>query len=401
MLNNSMHGNCRRFAAAVAGAALLPPSAFSQADCYYTWEEIRVNGGICLAWDINNLGHVVGEIDIGGDNTLAFLWSPESGVGVLPFPDGVISMAAYAINDSGQVVGVMNNTVETLGFVWQAGVGYSVIDPPSPRGLIYVKDINNRGEVVGSVFRRTPPAPWLWTPFVWEAGILTELPVPFDAFDAIPSAINELGQIAGDAWRSDAKPHAFLIEDRTDFAWLPEPLGATSTRVGGLNNNGVVVGYGPIPNPAGLDGIVWTDGQIRTFTAESEWGNARLLSVNDAGRAVGYVGTAFYDAIAWQSDAATTVRTMVASPPFHEITTAQAMNNSGQIVGGSAAGALVLTPNWMAGDVTGDCHVSLEDLALTLIDFGSAAGSFPRADTNHDGQVDLLDLAILLSQFGR
>jgi alpha-tubulin suppressor-like RCC1 family protein len=55
------------------------------------------------------------------------------------------------------------------------------------------------------------------------------------------------------------------------------------------------------------------------------------------------------------------------------------------------------------GDLDGDGHVGLADLALILSAFGSCAGAptyNPQADFNGDGCVSLADLAMLLANFG-
>lgn len=54
-----------------------------------------------------------------------------------------------------------------------------------------------------------------------------------------------------------------------------------------------------------------------------------------------------------------------------------------------------------AGDLNGDCDVSLQDLANLLANFGQTAGStYEQGDLDADGDVDLQDLATLLSRFG-
>lgn len=53
------------------------------------------------------------------------------------------------------------------------------------------------------------------------------------------------------------------------------------------------------------------------------------------------------------------------------------------------------------GDVTGDCDVDLEDLAVLLVHFGTPSGATrPMGDLTGDGSVDLTDLAELLTVFG-
>src|SRR5262245_50289056 len=104
---------------AVALRAPLPVLAFaasavcgisqSPAQCYYTATPIpnAPGGWYCFAWDINNHGWVVGEATTGGENTRAFIWTPELGTRLLSLPPGVSSMIAYAINDLGHVAGTL------------------------------------------------------------------------------------------------------------------------------------------------------------------------------------------------------------------------------------------------------------------------------------------------------
>jgi hypothetical protein len=53
-------------------------------------------------------------------------------------------------------------------------------------------------------------------------------------------------------------------------------------------------------------------------------------------------------------------------------------------------------------EVDGDGDVDIADLAILLSNFGQTSGALPGdGDMNDDGDVDLEDLATLLSNFGR
>jgi hypothetical protein len=54
------------------------------------------------------------------------------------------------------------------------------------------------------------------------------------------------------------------------------------------------------------------------------------------------------------------------------------------------------------GDLDGDCDVDLEDLARLLSHFGDVGGTTHEfGDADFDGDVDLDDLSKLLAVFGR
>jgi len=98
---------------------------------------------------------------------------------------------------------------------------------------------------------------------------------------------------------------------------------------------------------------------------------------------------------------------MVPQPPAGmEVTFGSRINRRGQIAisrvtSVAEEGVLVLSPQWLTGDLTGDCQVSFSDLAVLLSHFGSGPEDFPAGDTDGDGDVDLGDLALLLSHFGQ
>lgn len=70
------------------------------------------------------------------------------------------------------------------------------------------------------------------------------------------------------------------------------------------------------------------------------------------------------------------------------------------LIGGFWAGATTTTPP-CEGDVDGDGDIDLTDLAILLTNFGAPSGA-DREDGDLDGDtdVDLTDLAILLTHFG-
>lgn len=106
-----------------------------------------------IAYAINESGQIVGASDLPGDNTAhAFLW--QSGVMTdLDTLPGDSSSFAFAINDPGQVVGQSCDVnFNCRAFTWQSGVMTdlnALTAPSSSLYLLVAYDINSRGEIVG------------------------------------------------------------------------------------------------------------------------------------------------------------------------------------------------------------------------------------------------------------
>ena len=70
-----------------------------------------------------------------------------------------------------------------------------------------------------------------------------------------------------------------------------------------------------------------------------------------------------------------------------------------ELAGGFWPGATAGVP--CAGDLNADNQVDLADLAILLSNFGTPSGALPEdGDIDGDGDVDLADLAVMLSNFG-
>lgn len=344
---------------------------------------------------INNLGQVAGTVHSHAETYRAFFWSEETGTVVLPFPPGIISMQGHDINDLGWVVGEMYSNTAWYGFVWD-GQQTTIIDRPSWANRIVVSGVNNAGQVVGTSFGS---GQWGIRPFIWENGVYTDLGPLGGSHNVQGRAINERGKIVGFAYTGPMYDrHAFALEDA--FYWLPEPPGTTSSNGAALNNNEFVGGRGSVN---GLStGLIWSAQEIHLLPAPSTNYLTMVGGINDAGRAVGYyeewAGYAHDRPLLWQHGVSYDLNEYVL-PGTPHIGLALDINNVGQILVG-ADGTAVLTPIWQPADLTGDCHVSVQDLLLVLVNFGSPLGTFPQGDVDGDGEVDLTDLAILLSHWG-
>ena len=100
-----------------------------------------------------------------------------------------------------------------------------------------------------------------WKPFIWDSTKgLQYLIIPSGYRGGIPSGINNLGQVVGNAW-TDTNPyphHAFLWNDVNDFQILGT-LGGSHSYAIGINDSGVVVGESSVIGSSYGRSFIWDD----------------------------------------------------------------------------------------------------------------------------------------------
>ena len=163
---------------------------------------------------------------------------------------------AYAINDAGQIAGMLPYDPDAAGnceshaFLFSNGI-YSDIGP----GYAYA--LNASGQVTGiSYILGGPPNYYQTSPevFLYSNGTTTRLGALAGDDSSEGRAINASGQMVGDSWLSTASPtiprHAFLyngaLQDLNALVLSTDPLQpyVTLTEGRGINDNGLVVANG-------------------------------------------------------------------------------------------------------------------------------------------------------------
>jgi len=213
-----------------------------------------VNG---YAGDANDLGQVVGWAETNfADSTCnspqvlqfeAALWGPGPGqVQPLPPLAGDPDSAATAINNKGQVVGISGICEDAVGeqsaahaVMWQNGIPTFLGSLGGPAAWNTPTAVNNVGQVAG--FALDPHGnfhAFLWT----QAGMQDLQTLPGDVF-SFAYAINDRGQVVGQSIGASGS-RAFIWQNgvMTDLNCLAVPGSMPLIFANDINNSGRIVG---------------------------------------------------------------------------------------------------------------------------------------------------------------
>lgn len=231
------------------------------------------------ATGINDAGQVAGHT-----LSRAFIYSGGA-LTILATPNGALSKA-YAINNSGQVVGVYGDFESYLNaFLYSEG---AVIDLGRLFGarISYANSINNSGHIAGQIYT-SYPSPVTAYAFLYSNGTVSKI---IDNGSAC--CINDSGQVAG-TYSRDGFFYAFIYSCGrvTDLGTLP---GGKYSEAYGLNLRGQVVGSSRTATPNSARPFLYSDGVMHDLNdllpANSGWVLDRVFSINDGGQIVG-IGT--------------------------------------------------------------------------------------------------------------
>lgn len=252
-----------------------------------------LGGDYSTAWAINDSGQVVGESLNADGDFLAFITGPD-GVGMT----GLIALGgkpsnAYDINDSGQVVGEFwaNPNTNPQSFITGAnGTGLTII----PDDLHMVKSINNSGQVVGNDigFNR---------PFITDANDagMTYLGTLGGDY-SVAQDVNDSGQVVGVSTNTNSISdygHAFITGANgvgmTDLGTLD---GDNSSYASAINDSGQVVGNSVVGGNYNAEfnahAFLFSNGEMIDLSllapvVAAGWTFLHAVDINDNGQIVG------------------------------------------------------------------------------------------------------------------
>lgn len=288
------------------------------------------------------------------------------------------------VNDYGEVVGVAGEpNQQTPRFVYQNGE-YQQLSPAQSTELAYFFGINDAGQVVG-VGDLTPGVE---LPFIWQAGTVTQLPIP--GHSGWARGISSNGEMAaGENFTASASgPDAYVLPvvwtvGTNTTAWLPAlPSGFDNGRASAINNRGEAAGLvfhagGPgVPYLAKLTAVppisaaYFFDGKTTLIPSLPGAIASLATSINHDGWVVGYgindasdyIGSEYVllfggavapakpdrHAFLWLRGTTYDLTSLVIGAPGWQLTSALGINESGQIVGAGLIDgeqhAFLLTP---------------------------------------------------------
>jgi len=188
----------------VVGAAMAHGSAPPHAFLWQNGEMIELThlgGGESDAFAINDIGQIVGLSKRAQDTEIrAVLWD-ESGISEITNTLGGSSSMAWDINDVGQVVGSATTVSELHAFLWEEGVMQDL----GTLGGEYSRafGINDLGQVVGRA-ERAPGGDRIFHAFLWQAGDMIALDAMGRYLDSEADSVNHRGHVVGTAIRDQA-----------------------------------------------------------------------------------------------------------------------------------------------------------------------------------------------------
>ncbi len=360
--------------------------------------------GLAYPFCINDNGQIVGSIGT-SNNYDSFIWK-DGNFTLLNKPNDVDSMIARSINNSGQIVGEClmppSYAFAIRGFLLE-GESLLYLPPLGSNQLSTAYGINNRGYIAGQARENgNTRLGCVWEPVTLNPNNITDI-VGISWGRAM--GINDNNEAVGDfSTSSNPARRAFIYDDVNGLRDIGVLPGQVQSYGYAINNKSQVVGYST-GSPDGYHAFLYDDsnGVMTDLGTLNGAVDSAAYSISNSGIIVGRSIWADDSAkgCLWIDGQIIDVNNLLYTDLDWTITLTRSINNNGRIVGtGVLDGqgyAILLTP---VGHLNYDNDVDLKDLAI----FGSSWGRSDcndlnnwcgNTDINHNGKVDLPDLGKL------
>lgn len=296
--------------------------------------------------------------------------SPMFSVKALPTLEGATRETAYAIDNRGVAIGIIQGGTKCPTECVVAWVNGEVTPQDAPQGATkYVGTIGlsrNGTAVATAVINGVNQA------VAWFSDVPTLLPAPDSQHTAtVANGVNDSSQVVGSASDSAGDTIA-VIWDVTTPLTLETPSGATSAYAEGINDSGLVVGYVCCTSTQKKnEATVWhgTTPALLAKSAPAGGAMGEATAVNESGVAVGIANDSGVvdHAVAWSNKS---IISLVSGRSY-----ASAINSHGIIVGQMLSGEQPLAVVW-GNDASApqDLNSLISATAASEIELTSAAG---------------------------
>lgn len=281
----------------------------------------------------------------------------------LPPLPGSISSRAYAVDESGTVIGVSyinhnGNIANARPTIWRNGVPELLwigplnscyfCDPPVPADGAFDGGIplamNDHGTIVGRMQQSSytgTSGPRRGTPdgsaFTWTPDDRLQLiAMEFDGLRSEAVAVNNAGLIVGVQDDATELAHGYSLDAAGNFRELPLLPGGAWVRPTDVNDLGQIVGNGDIGEGHERAFLLNSAGAMTDLGTLENGSSSRAFAINEQGMVVGYSHRASgpIRAFVWTSDDGMIDLGAGASPPHVQAASnAVDINSRGQIIG--------------------------------------------------------------------
>ena len=368
---------------------------------------------------LNDFGQACGTVHecAAGPGHWPIIWSEETGLVILPLPDGAIDGDAVDINNVlgadglGQVACVLTVQLSESDFADRAYLyddgEWTALGTLGDRPVSRATAINDHTEIVGeSLGNGTLRA------FRWKNGVMSGVPGLLGPHNPA-SDVSNSRSITG--WMGPAITVGSLgfLKTGQTVEEIPPVAGGFSSLANAVSNFEIVVGEswlpvkdGPVPHRA----WIYEDGQALELPNPSNANRTDAIDVNDADQVLVHPDSG--NDFLWQDGAIFEIESLEDSVDGLSFTVS-AINSRGQVAGDGSLGGtrigLIISPVGVPmGDVSLDCAVDARDIALVLRAWGPCASEFAcpsdlvtreTFQPPGDGRVDAADLAFVLGNW--